>query len=335
VLSRHAVSGTPSAATDIRWASERSVYLSRLADGVEEVVLAPGGKSRTRRDYLLPALAAMRQRFGYWAWVGFSRLAVSAETILASGSHQNIAWVRSDPSTGLVEGLQSWEGLHNEDLDLHGSTMVLLGMPPSERPIEEQTEIVWLGSLDRRLEDLRPVLHDARAGAVPSFVNCQGLELGAVRFREDGSFYVAPGIQPGLHLFDPQGKLVRTWETRSLGFDVDCRRLDKKKMGLAEAGARLAFVNQEGRRVLDEILALPQGPGLVLRTWSRGSARWDLFVLTAAGVRHVPLPLTSSRPFDRLRGDVRNGKIALLRSAHISGGLTAEGEIVVLSVPRD
>jgi hypothetical protein len=47
VLSRHAVSGTPSLATDIRWATQRSVYLSRALHGVEVVALSPGGKSRT------------------------------------------------------------------------------------------------------------------------------------------------------------------------------------------------------------------------------------------------------------------------------------------------
>jgi hypothetical protein len=110
--------------------------------------------------------------------------------------------------------------------------------------------------------------------------------------------------------------------------------LDGKRLGFTRTGPRVEFLSQEGRRVIDEVLVLPQGPGLVVRTWSGGSARWELNVFTAGGVRRYPLPLTSSRPHDHLRGDVRDGKIALLRSLHNSGGATAEAEIVVLAAPR-
>lgn len=332
VLSRHVVSGTPSLATDIRWATERSVYLSRALHGVEVVALSPGGKSRTLQAGLLPDRRALRREIGFRA--GFGRLAVSGETVLAAGSLANIAWGRFDREGGSLDGLQGWLGQVNDDVDLHGSTMVLLGSPHQEIPHEEQTGILWLGSLERELEDLRPILHDVRGAGAPSLTNCQLLELGAVRFREDGAFYVAPGYQPGLHLFSGKGKLRGTWDTRPLDLNVDCGTVDRKKLGLALPGPRVVFLSQEGRRTIDELLVLPQGPGLVVRTWSEGNARWELYVFTALGVSRHPLPLTSARAFDHLRGDVRDGKIVLLRSARNTGGETAETEIVVLEAPR-
>lgn len=74
------------------------------------------------------------------------------------------------------------------------------------------------------------------------------------------------------------------------------------------------FLNRH--HVLDDILPLPQGPGLLVRSWgTEGQAQWTLKVLRPEGIEEYAVPVVGRRPMDRLHGDVRNGKIVLLLSA--------------------
>jgi len=65
-------------------------------------------------------------------------------------------------------------------------------------------------------------------------------------------------------------------------------------------------------RLVDEILPLSSGIGLVVRHVAGGEVRWELEVLGESDVKVYRLPITESTPYARLKGDVRGGKIVLL-----------------------
>lgn len=224
------------------------------------------------------------------------------------------------------------------DLDLHGRQFVMLGESGTHETPWEDGAIAWLGSLDKGPQELQPVLYDTGGAPAWSFQNCAVLDIGAVRFLADGSFLVVAGGDPGVHLYDSQGVLKRSWDSSRLGLDQSCSKMTREEdLALkAQGDRRLAWVNSH--RVLDEILPLPQGPGLLIRSrGADGLVRWELEVLTPQRVVTYALPFTSDQPYDRLRGDVRNGRIVLLRAAHpwYLPSLTAvPGELILAEVPR-
>jgi hypothetical protein len=93
--------------------------------------------------------------------------------------------------------------------------------------------------------------------------------------------------------------------------------------------------------VLDDILPLPQGPGLLVRSWGAdGRVHWTLKVLQTDGIKTFAVPVVGRRSFDRLQGDVRDGRIVLLLSASgfptrpAAGDLPAEILLMELPVSR-
>jgi hypothetical protein len=80
------------------------------------------------------------------------------------------------------------------------------------------------------------------------------------------------------------------------------------------AKARGAYLNRH--RVLDGILPLRQGPGLIIRSVAESKVHWQLVVLRAAGTVVYDIPLTGTLPYDRLRGDVLGSRIVLLLGPH-------------------
>jgi hypothetical protein len=76
-----------------------------------------------------------------------------------------------------------------------------------------------------------------------------------------------------------------------------------------------------------------------VRSWEGGRAHWDLEILdrTTREVESLAVPLTSAEPGDRLRGDARDGRIVLLRSARAgyAAGKAAPstGELVIAELP--
>jgi hypothetical protein len=225
-----------------------------------------------------------------------------------------------------------------QDLDRAGRRLLCLGAPHDGTPtFAADGAIAWIGSLAHGLSDLRPILHDVGGPGAPNLRRCSVLELGSVRSLPDGSFLVVPGFQPGAHLFDNIGRLLRTWDTEALGIPPPrCAEIsDKEKYELRfEPERRVAWVNAHA--VVDEVLPLPQGPGLVVRSrGADGLVRWQLKILGAERVTTHDLPFTSNRPFDRLRGDARNGRIVLLRVPRNSlKDRDAPGELAVLEAPR-
>jgi hypothetical protein len=299
-----------SVAMDIRWASDRTVYVAFL-NGVRELAL--DGKF-TRVRELLPSPRAHGP-------FGFETLAVSAEHVAASSLFRTMA-LRSSSTTSDGRVLVSWPPVGIvESLDISAGRLLLLGNPG--RRLSTEGGIAWLGPVtDAPAKDLRPILLDSGGERSPGLVACSDLQLGFVRFLGDGSFVVVPGSQPGVHLFNSDGHRIRTWDSAALGLDTDagCSAVDAsqhERLGLSPS-ARAAFLNQH--TALEAILPLPQGPGLVIRSVAGGTVQWVLKVLRPDGtVSSYRVPFTSDRPYERLRGDARGDRIVFLLGPHDSG----------------
>lgn len=140
------------------------------------------------------------------------------------------------------------------------------------------------------------------------------MRVSADRFLEDGSFVIVSGVDPDIFLYSPSGKLMRTWNTDALGIDTDCELSRERKRTLSMDWA-LRHEWLSHRRIVDGILPLPQGPAVIVRTVVDGTVSWTLELLTTeGGHRSYRVPFTASSIYARLRGDVRDRKVALLQS---------------------
>lgn len=300
----------PSPAVDVRWASDRSVYVAWFRHGASELAL--DGKFTVARNLFPDASSARYQPFDF--------LAASSDYIVASSNALTLGF-RTRPHgqpEGVANVLITRASVGNvEAIDLSGDRVLLVGLPNVWAT--DSAGVAWLGPLTRYpVRDLKPILSDVAGVGTHTLFNCNHLMLSAARFLPDGTFLVVPGFQPGAHLFDASGRLLRTWDTRTLGLDGDtgCAgiAMDQRKEFGISAKARGAYLNQH--RVLDGILPLPQGPGLIIRSVAEGKVHWQLVVLRGASSAVYDIPLTGSLPYDRLRGDVSGSRIVLLLGPH-------------------
>lgn len=332
VLASYDVPGAPSTPTDVRWASQRSIYLSRFHDGVTEVALGP--VLETRR-VLVPERRALSSGPPF-AYLNFTKLAVSPEAVAFAANVQYLAW---RPMARSHDGLFTIERERVDatvDLDLHGDQVLILGALDYS-PSPAGYVVSWLGSV-HDLDHLKPVLYDGRSRGVAILDSCGGHELGAARFLADGSFLVVPGFQPGAHLFSPEGKLLHTWDTRLLGLDVDadCAAMTKERRQriALDLEYRHAWLNRH--RIVEDILPLRGGPALVVRSVAGGKVEWELLVLGRERVQRFVVPIEASSPHDRLRGDVQGDRIALLASdrSYIPGVTPKKvGKLILAELP--
>ncbi len=300
-------------ALDIRWASDNTILLAWSKEGVFEVAL--DGKFSPVRALIPDPEHHFR---------GYEILAASPEYILTSSAFKAMAFrPRARQSTGLVAIKKFPIGIV-AGIDLSGHELALLGNP-AMLPAPKGA-VAWLGDLSEHPErDLKPLPVYDRGAVNPetwdgrTLANCSTLQLGSVRFLPDRSLIVVPGFEPGAYLFTSGGRLLRSWDAGVLGLDTaaDCAamgREEKSKLAISVA-ARFDFLNKH--RVLDDILPLPAGPGLLIRSVEGGKVHWELRVLQSGErVSTFQVPFTGEPPYERLRGDVRGDKIVLLRGAH-------------------
>ncbi len=73
----------------------------------------------------------------------------------------------------------------------------------------------------------------------------------------------------------------------------------------------MAWLNE--RRTVDDVLPLPDGPGLLVRSVQQGQVRWALKVLRHDGsVAVYDVPVHAQTPLAHLKGDLRQGRLVLL-----------------------
>lgn len=306
IVAQRSLTADERPASDVRWASADSVFLGAGPRGVIKVPIAAPGKITT-------ALPGGRKE-GIWL---AAKVAVSAGYVVTGAPAWSLAWVKrsADPDSFRESPFATIV-----DLDVFGDRLAVLGARRDEAGhYTPEGAILWVGSLSHRLSDITPRLFSepspqAAPGDPPAraMVYCASLNLGAVRFLADGSLLVVPGVQPGVLLYDPQGKLVRTWPTQELGFQDRCDLDSEQSQSFGRHPlAFLSWVNQ--RRVLSDILPLPEGPALVVRESHGEETRWELLVLRPnAPARRLPLPFTAPSPYAHLRGDVRGDRAVFL-----------------------
>ncbi len=292
-------------AFDLRWASDESVYLALGRQGVVEMSLQPFGE---RIETIVPGVGTPGGFFN-------SRyLATHGEEILAGAFRAALTWrTRKDP---VRKEAESFDFI--EDLDFHGGKVIVLGARrDAAGEYAPEGGIAWFGTLTAGLEDLRPVVFDSRGPRAPNLNACPFFGLGSTRFLADGSFVVVPGVQAGAHHFDAAGKLLRTWDTVALGLSDDCARLSREEAARIDpAPERWEWL--DARRTLDEIVPLPEGVGLLVRSVQGGRQQWELIVLALdGGVRgRVPLPISPINEITHLKADLRGRRLALLVMAY-------------------
>lgn len=334
VLATYEVAGEPSAVMDVRWAGDHSVYLARLWDGVDEVRLA-AGLPRVRQ--LVPSRVVLNHK-------SFSRLAASDGFLAFAGLAEQVSWrslARRADRTVRFE--QKPMGII-EDLDLAGDRLLVLGalaFPETpENAFAPDGAVAFLGSArEDGTQAFRPVLFDPAGKGAPHLANCITAALGAVRFLPDGSFFIVPGFQPGAHLFSRDGVEVRTWNTALLGLDADAdcasmTRETRNRILLNHPEERTRWLNHH--RVVDEVLPLPSGPGVVIRSFAAGKVRWELDVLGEKGIETYEIPVPRATAYSRLRGDSRDGRIvfAVVDDSFRPDAAKSASELLIMELPN-
>lgn len=233
------------------------------------------------------------------------RLAVSDRWLVVGARVRAFLWRDSVTKTTRRQAFGAIK-----DLDVRGNRIVALGLQLENKRWAPDGTIAWVGFLAGDRVEFQPVLKTS-ARQVGYLMNCFPLDLGAVRFLPDGNFVVAPGVEPVLYLFDHSGQRIRTWKGSEVPFE-GCTVTPQQTDALAPQDGRAAWSNQ--RRLLDDLIALPGGFGVIVRYWKGKEVRWDLLRYRARGgpVERMPIPVTSDRPYARLRADARANRLALL-----------------------
>jgi len=283
-------------AMDVRWDSDEGVLVADGRSGVFHFALSNPSAPRA----VIP---------GGKAPSGFfftSILASDKERIIAASPFAAIGWkARSSDRVHEVPFASA------SDVDLHDNQIAILGGNRDERGVwEPDGAIVWIGDVSPELRRLKPIMFSTPGPGPMAF--CGFLGTGSVRYRQDGSLLVVPGVVPNAFLYDRTGRLVRTWQTGELGFYDRCT-LTRQTYGLLarDLAARNHWINQ--RQIIDDVVSLPDGFGLLIRSVSEGRTQWDMVVLSDRGVsQRTRLPFSSPVATTHIRADTRGTKTAFL-----------------------
>jgi hypothetical protein len=266
-------------ASDVRWAIDKSVYLGVSIAGTFEVSLDPAGPPPKE---MIPGRS---KPGGFRASVG---VAASPQYLATACPGLGVTWRGLDNPTRTEEPFDTIQGI-----DVQENRFAIVGARRDEKGVfGADGAIAWMGTLDKKLADLQALLYDVRGPGVSTMSRCGGSGLGAVRFLPDGSLVVVPGVQPGVNLYDKTGKLVRTWDSSTLGIDADCGSLTEKEGWYLDGHAmeRHGWLNK--RRTVNSLVPFRQGPGLVVRRVEQGRTRWDLKLARLDGsVQTYAIPL--------------------------------------------
>lgn len=288
--------------SDVRFAADDAVLLAAGSDGVFRLSLSEetAPPSRVGAD-------------GHFL-NGFA-LASNAGLVAAAVPFGPVNRIARDPPRDFREDLPMGGIV---DFDLVGDLAVFLGARrDDEGTWAPEGALLWAGSPSRGFTDLEPRMFNERGADDRTFARCWFLMTGAVRALADDRYAVVPSTQPGAFVYDAEGKLLRAWQTTSLGFYDRCDLDDAESYRLgADIEARASWMAR--REVLDEILPAGGWPLLVIRTPEPDGAGWRLVALREDGVHDVGrLPVAGHSELSRLKGDVRGDLWVLL--VHVEG----------------
>jgi hypothetical protein len=327
VVSRFAFPSTGTLG-DVRWASKDSVYLADMHNGVDEVRLTKG---LPRIRQVAPPARTLRLPM-------IRRVAVSDRWIVV-GYYGKIAWKRLDDSTWSERlALGAFR-----DFDVEGDKLVILGVPPGRKYWNEkwkQGYIVWESDLSSTLEDWKPLyasqeavrlaeLHGGLAGS--------DLTPGSIRFLKRGGYIVHPSFIPGVLQLSGSGAIRRQWAPEELWGKQNTRSSDLDAAQLGDVDSQLDNIHKvlAGGDTIEVVLALRQGPGVIVREPNGKAARYRLAVL-GPEIRWYDIPGLRVSAIAQIRGDVdAQGRIVLAGAARArqESVRVSESEVIVLRLP--
>jgi len=259
------------------------------------------------------------------------QLGISPEFLVAAAPGHLMSWIpRALPDPKPVSIDMDFNTII--DLDVHEDRLLVLGLRKLEKgKLAADGAIAWIAKLGKKLTHVQPVQFSISGPGAHDTDACSEMQMGKVRFLPGGSFVVVPGGEPGIFVHDASGKLVKTWQAETVGFDAGCPITeDEMYKYSADIHARYRWLNQH--RILDEVLPLPGGIGFLIRTYSKGMTRWDLKVLSPDGrVTRYDVPVTSPSEYARLAGDVRGNRIAFLLSLDTFGTPPAGSQYLIVT----
>lgn len=292
-------------AFDVRWHSDESVRIAAGKGGVVEVdlrrplqpqtVIAGGGPPR--------AAGGPIPTFFFSSMLG-----ASPQHTVAGSWFRAFAWKPAGTSQ-----LMDVPFANIIDLDLHEDRAVILGVRGDERGR-------W-ASVGATLWSAKFTSSAVHFSALPGpdvapMRACHVLGMGSVRFTADGRLIVAPGVEPDVHLYDRQGRLIRTWQTAKLGYEDRCKVTMEQSAVFSDIGPRREWQNR--RQLLDEMVVLPEGPLLIIRQPVANGTRWRGVLLPYDGPPvSVAIPVTSASRHAHLKADVRGSRVAFVVSENL------------------
>jgi hypothetical protein len=289
-------------AMDVRWAGDDRLVIAGGKRGVVETDLA-GTVTRT-------VIPGGRAKNALWlaSRVGWSPL-------LVAGGAPAFALVTATRDVPPALRTLAFDAVL--DLDVFESSLLVLG---ARRDAAGQWAadgaMAWL---ERGGSGLRPVHFSAGGPGSDTVARCIAHQLGAVRFLGGGSFVVVPGVEPGVFWYAADGRLARAWQTDDLAIDAGCPFDERQSAEMAaRPEPRWAWWNQH--ELVDDVVPLPNGPGLLVRRHVGRVTSWDLVVLQRDGrPAHAAVPVSSPSGLTYARGDVRGDRVVIL--LHESGHL--------------
>lgn len=307
--------------SDLRFDSRDEMLIASVREGVVRLRFEPEAAVVDKGIAVSP-----HGGMGSFAiWVARSDHFIAAAQLVGS-----ISWAERGS-----EAIQVFHGFDAVlDIDLFGDKVAVMAARRDERsgPYAPDGAIVSVGTLGDTLKGLRPLYVSVTGPGAPSLELCYALLLGNVRFLEDGRLIVQPGVEPGIYRYSPDGVLEKTWSTEALGIDADCALDDSESTELsANLDLQIAWINQ--RTIVDDIIPLVIGPGVIIRKVRDDVATWELLILHPRGqVERFPLPFR--RPADhRLKADTDGERIAFLIFNPTNRAQPAPHEILMLPMP--
>lgn len=286
-------------AFDIRFLTEESVWVTSSKEGIHSIEL----------DNLSVSDVAYTAEGDIGCYT-CSRLGLSEYYLAtARGSHA----LSYRPVLGEdAEGMLYFATI--VDIDVQGSRLLFLGSRWEDKVWAPGGEIAWTGSLDDKLTDLRPILASVYDPDLKIVGKCGFMETGAVRFLANGDAVIVPGVEDGAYLFDYDFSLKRTWSLERFGLARLCDELseDERLHFLREPEPRFQWINSG--KIIEDVIELPDGVGLIVRSVHDGVPAWRLFRLPFEGneVTSVVLPFRGQNDLSFLRADSVGTKVIFL-----------------------
>jgi hypothetical protein len=186
---------------------------------------------------------------------------------------------------------------------------------------------VWVGPLKATWDELWP-LHTLRGAedSAQRFRYCLWPLGGALAVEPDGGIDVIVTCEPGVYRYGPDGRLREV---------LGAQLADLVGWGLKEAW--ISYPDDSTARYreiinrqpwVDDLVATPDGPAIVVRLHREGVTRWELWYPRSEGrCTRVELPFQVADPQVFLRAEARGARLAAVYYGPESGTGTQGGPL--------